>query len=161
MQVSKHDYMKTWVSLVHAGSYLPTALSSHLQSELGISLAEQDFLKQLNAAGGELKLVDLSRRIFLSKAGVTKMMDRLEHTGVVKRKRSNKDRRVVNAVLTPVGKKTLGQSRKLLVAWVEANLKDQLSENQLYALRDALEALLRGHGRWDGQMAHLQGKPHA
>lgn len=158
MSLTTHDYMITWVSLVHAGTYLPNVLSRHLQEELGISLAEQDFLKQLGAAGGELKLIDLSRRIYLSKAGVTKMMDRLESAGHVTRVRSETDRRVVNAKLTAVGRKVLDGSRKLLVAWVKTNLRDHLSEKQLVAMRDALETLLKEHHRWEGQMAHLKGK---
>ena len=63
MEITTHDYMLTWVSLVHAGSWLPRALGEQLDAELGISLPEQDLLKQLDAAGGELKLVELSRRI--------------------------------------------------------------------------------------------------
>ncbi len=148
--------MITWVSLVHAGSYFPGALSRHLQEELGISLPEQDLLKQLGVAGGELKLVELSRRIYLSKAGITKMMDRLESAGHVARVRSKNDRRVIMARLTTSGKKVLARSRKLLVAWVETNLRDHLSDKQLLAMRDALETLLKGHDRWDGQMAHLR-----
>ena len=158
MSLSTHDFMLAWVSLVHAGSYLPGALSQHLQEELGISLPEQDLLKQLGVAGGELKLVELSRRIYLSKAGVTKMMDRLESAGLVTRVRSKTDRRVINARLTASGEETLQRSRQLLVNWVQSNLRDHLGDEQLLALRDALEALLRGHDRWDGQMAHLKGQ---
>ena len=149
--------MMTWVSLVHAGSYLPAALSQHFQDELGISLAEQDLLKQLGVAGGELKLVELSRRIYLSKAGITKMMDRLESAGLVSRERSDSDRRVINARMTAAGRKTLERSRKLLVAWVKANFSDHLNDRQLKTIRDGLENVLRGHGRWEGQLAHLKG----
>lgn len=158
MSLSTHDFMMAWVSLVHAGSYLPSALSQHLRDELGISLPEQDLLKQLGVAGGELMLVELSRRIYLSKAGVTKMMDRLESAGLVTRERSKSDRRVINARLTALGKETLQRSRQLLVDWVRSNLRDHLSDEQLLALRDALEAVLRGHDRWDGQIAHLKGQ---
>ena len=158
MSITKHDYMLTWVSLVHAGTYLPGALKQHLQEELGISLAEQDLMKQLHVAGGNLKLVELSRRIYLSKAGVTKMMDRLEKAGLVERTRSESDRRVINAQLTAAGKKTFERSLKLLGPWVKSNLADHLSEKQLHALRDGLESLLQGHDRWEGQMAHLRGE---
>lgn len=158
MSLSTHDFMLTWVSLVHAGSHFPQALSRHLQEQLGISLPEQDLLKQLGVAGGELRLVDLSRRIFLSKAGVTKMVDRLEGAGLVARVPSETDRRVVNAKLTRAGQKTLDRSRKLVVAWVRTNLRDHLSDKQLLAMKDSLESLLKGHDRWEGQMAHLKGK---
>lgn len=157
MSLTTHDYMLTWVSLVHAGSYLPRALGDHLQARLGISLPEQDLLKQLGAAGGELKLVELSRRIYLSKAGITKMMDRLELAGHVVRVPSETDRRVILARLTPKGQKALARSRELLVNWVEANVAGHLSELQVLSLRDALETLLKAHGRREGQMQHLGG----
>lgn len=156
MDLSQHDVMMTWVSLVHAGTYLPRALSQHLQDELGVSLAEQDLLKQLKTGGGKMKLVELSRRIYLSKAGVTKMVDRLESDGLITRVQSETDRRVILASLTPKGNKVLERSRTLLVAWVEKNLRDHLSPMQLLALRDSLETLLKAHGRWAGQMNHLK-----
>ncbi len=158
MGAKKQDYMMAWVSLVHAGTYLTGALNQHFQDELGISMPEQDLLKQLGVAGGELKLVDLSRRIYLSKAGVTKMMDRLESAGLVVRERSTLDRRVINARLTASGKNTLERSWKLLAAWVKSNFSDHLDEKQIHSMRDALESILRGHDRWEGQLAHLRGK---
>jgi len=156
MDLSQHDVMMTWVSLVHAGTYLPRALSQHLQEELGISLAEQDLLKQLKTGSGEMKLVELSRRIYLSKAGVTKMVTRLETAGLITRVQSETDRRVVLARLTAKGEKVLDRSRTLLVAWVEKNLRDHLTPMQLLALRDSLETLLKGHDRWAGQLKHLR-----
>ena len=149
--------MLAWVSLVHAGTWLPAALSQHLQEEIGISLAEQDLLKQLDVAGGQLKLVDLARRVFLSKAGVTKMMDRLETAGLVVRERSTTDRRVINARLTPTGKRTVAKSRQLLLAWAKTNFADHLTEAELNALQAALQKLIEGHGRWQDQLAHLRG----
>ena len=157
MAVTKNDYMLTWVSLVHAGSYLPAELGRHLQAELGLSLAEQDLLKQLMLGGGELKLSALSQRIYLSKAGITKMMDRLQKAGFVKRVPSKTDRRVIMARLTKRGAIVLASSFELLGPWVEANMLQHLDDNQLLALKDALEALLKGHDRWAGQMAHLAG----
>ena len=157
MAVTKNDYMLTWVSLVHAGSYLPAELGRYLQAEVGLSLAEQDLLKQLMLGGGELKLSALSRRIFLSKAGITKMMDRLEKTGFVKRVPSKTDRRVIMARLTKRGAKALERSFQLLGPWVEENLRQHLDDNQLLAMKDALQALLSGHDRWEGQAEHLAG----
>ena len=157
MAVTKNDYMLTWVSLVHAGTYLPAELGRYLQAEVGLSLAEQDLLKQLMLGGGELKLSALSKRIYLSKAGITKMMDRLEKTGFVKRVPSKTDRRVIMARLTKRGAKALEHSFELLGPWVEENLRQHLDDNQLLAMKDALQALLVGHDRWKGQVEHLAG----
>lgn len=150
MAVSKNDYMLTWASLVNVGSRLPAELGRYLQAELGITLAEQDLLKQLMLGGGELKLSDISRRIHLSKAGITKMVDRLEEAGFVKRIRSKADRRVIVAGLTKRGAVVLERSFELLGPWVEANLRQHLSDDQLIALKDSLEALLIAHDRWTG-----------
>ena len=155
MEQDTHELMLTWVSLVHAGSYLPNELSNYLHENVGFSLAEQDLLSQLARAGGQLKMVDLARRIYLSKAGVTKMIRRLEAGGLLERIRSDSDRRVVYTRLTVSGKRRLDTSRKLLLGWVEANVGAHLSQAERMALQGALMKLLAGHERWDGQMAHL------
>ncbi len=157
MAITKNDYMLTWVSLVHAGTHLPAELGRYLQAEVGLSLAEQDLLKQLMLGGGELKLSELSQRIYLSKAGITKMMDRLQKAGFVKRVPSTTDRRVIMARLTKRGAIVLERSFELLGTWVEANLRQHLDDNQLLALKDSLEALLKSHDRWEGQVQHQAG----
>jgi DNA-binding MarR family transcriptional regulator len=155
MAITKNDYMLTWASLMHAGTHLPAELGRYLQAELGLSLAEQDLLKQLMLGGGELKLSELSQRIYLSKAGITKMMDRLQKAGFVKRVPSKTDRRVIMARLTKRGAIVLERSFELLGPWVEANLRQHLDDNQLLALKDSLESLLKSHDRWEGQVQHL------
>lgn len=156
-KITTHDFMLAWVSLVHAGTYLPSLLSAQLQERLEISLAEQDLLSLLEKAGGQIKMVELARIVFLSKAGVTKMVDRLEQAGLVERVASESDRRVTSAKLTAKGKRRLSRSRELLVAWVRANFRDHLSEAEVLGLGGALKSLLSGHGRWEGQIAHLRG----
>lgn len=147
MPITKNDYMLTWVRLLQAGTYLPAELGRYMQAELELSLAEQDLLKQLMLGGGELRLSELSQRIFLSKAGITKMMDRLQKAGFVKRVPSKKDRRVIMARLTKRGAIVLERSFELLGTWVQANFREYLDDNQLLTLNDSLGALLEGHGR--------------
>ena len=160
MEVTKHDSMLAWVSLVHASTYLISELDGHLRDQAGISLPEHDLLSQLDKVGGEVMLSELARRVYLSKAGMTKMVDRLEKAGQVERVRPGVDRRVTSAKLTTAGRATLDRSRPTLVAWVEANLRNHLSDEQVISLRDSLQALLEGHGRWEGQMRHLLGQAH-
>jgi DNA-binding MarR family transcriptional regulator len=153
----RHEYMLAWASLVHAGTFLAAALDRHLSEELGLSLVEQDLLSQVDKSGGRLRMVDLSRLTFLSKAGITKMVDRLESDGHVARRPSREDRRVINAELTDEGRDVLGRSRQLLRAWVKANFAEHLSPEETREFGAALRKLLEGHGRWEGQMAHLRG----
>lgn len=149
--------MLAWASLIHAGTFLAAALDRHLREELGLSVIEQDLLSQVDKSGGTLRMVDLSRLTFLSKAGITKMVDRLEADGYVVRRPSKEDRRVINAELTDHGREVLGRSRRLLRAWVGANFAEHLSARETRDLGAVLRKLLEGHGRWEGQMAHLRG----
>ena len=61
------------------------------------------------------------------------------------------------ARITETGTQVLARSRELLVPWVEKNLSRHLSDEQLLALKDSLQAILQGHDRWQGQMTHLAG----
>ena len=155
-----HDWMPAWVSLVHAGTTLTAGLDAHLQEQLGISLPEQDLLKQLDVNGGALTLGALARRLFFSKAGMTKMVDRLERAGLVRRERSDQDRRSISAVLTDDGLQAVRRSRELLMAWVWENFRAHLDDRQMVALRDSLRALLEGLGHFQAQQAHLRGEAH-
>jgi DNA-binding MarR family transcriptional regulator len=153
----KHEYMLAWASLVHTGTFLAAALDARFKDELGLSVVEQDLLSQVDKSGGSLRMVDLSRLTFLSKAGITKMVDRLESDGYVVRRPSQEDRRVINAELTEEGRAVLGRSRRLLEGWVAANFAEFLSPDEIRTLGSALRKILEGHGRWEGQVAHLRG----
>ncbi len=61
-----------------------------------------------------------------------------------------------HARLTSKGKRRLARSRHLLLAWLKANFGTHLSEDQLLALGGALERVLAGHGRWEGQTEYLR-----
>lgn len=146
--------MMAWVSLVHCGTYLPARLSAHLQSELEISLAEQDLLKQLGKQGG-LRMSEVAERIFLSRAGMTKMVDRLEVSGLVQRAPVDGDRRSIGLHLTQEGQRVLKRSQRALKKWIAAEFRDRMSDSEVRALGGALASLLEGHGRWQGQRRHL------
>ena len=156
-KINRHDYMMAWVSLVTAGSILATELNSYLQEELGISVPEQDMLKQLAQADGKLNMSVLASRIFLSRAGMTKMMDRMEAEQLVRRVPSKTDRRLIKAVLTAKGRRVVVRSWKLIEPWVARNFRAHLSDNEVLALGSALKSLLEGRENWSPLMEHLGG----
>lgn len=85
------------------------------------------------------------------------MVDRLERAELLIRVPSELDGRVTHARLTRKGERRLAKSRELLPAWVEANFGAHLSDDQVLKLGGALEAVLTGHARWEGQLAQLRG----
>ncbi len=156
-----HQTMLTWASMLHAATFLKSGLDEHLRSHLGIGLAEQDLLKQLASNASSLTLTELAKRIYLSKAGITKMLDRLEKQQLLSRKTDPNDRRAYHAVLTDSGRAAFDRSKVLLKQFVVKNFGSHLSSGQLEQMQQALQALLQGHGRWQAQLNHLQGNEHA
>lgn len=147
--------------MVHLTTYLLEGLDDHLQQTLGLSLLEQNLLSQLEKRGGDRKMVEFAELLLLSKAGVTKLVDRLEGAGLVARSQSTEDRRVTHVQLTQEGARQVRRSRALLESYVEEHFGQHLEEDDLDAMADALRKVLTAHGRWGDQMAFLRGEgPH-
>lgn len=157
MAIKEQDWMMAWVSLAHAGTFLTDSLSQRLKEELGFTLAEQDLLKQVAVNQGELTMSQLARRLYYSKAGITKMVDRLEKEGLLHRQPSRTDRRVIQIQMTSKGLKQLEESRGILKAFVATQFRAHLSDREITQLSSALKSLLSGLNRYDGQLRHLKG----
>lgn len=70
----------------------------------GISLAQYNVLRILRGAGPEgIPLMEIARRVIVRYPNVTRLTDRLETDGLMRRERSTVDRRVVRAVATQAG----------------------------------------------------------
>lgn len=156
---SPHQYMFAWASLIHSSSYILLGLDRAMRDEFGLSIVEQDLLSQLSLRGEKLRFVDLSERINLSKAGITKMMDRLEKGGLVKRQPSAQDRRAINAILTKKGEELVGKTRTLHRGWVKSHFADFLTEGEIRQLTGILQKILEGNGRWEIHERQLTKSP--
>jgi MarR family transcriptional regulator, 2-MHQ and catechol-resistance regulon repressor len=109
-------------------------------TEAGLSLTDFDVLLRLARSPGQrLRMTDLATQTALSTSGVTRVVDRLEHRGMVRREICPSDRRGAFAVLT-------GPGEQLLTGLVSGHVRDidrwftgLLTPGQL----DALLGLLR------------------
>ena len=77
--------------------------SQQLSRQSGLTVP-QLLVMQAIAKEGSPSTSTLARHIVVSQATVTRIIDRLERDGVVKREKSSKDKRVVNVSLTDAGK---------------------------------------------------------
>lgn len=81
-------------------------IAREMQKKSPLSLEQYDVLVTLEyEPDGRLRMSDLAERVLLSKSGLTRLVDRLEAKGWVKREACDKDRRGAYAVLTPTGQK--------------------------------------------------------
>ena len=75
----------------------------------GITLAQYNVLRVLRGAGPEgLPTLEVAERLIEHAPGITRLMDRLEGHGWVRRERCAEDRRQVLCYLTAEGQKLLG-----------------------------------------------------
>ncbi|MEM7475151.1 MAG: MarR family transcriptional regulator [Planctomycetota bacterium] len=70
-----------------------------------LSLPLYNILRILRGSGCGLPCSEIGDRMVTRESDVTRLLDRLEKLGCVRRERAIEDRRVVNIVLTPAGKK--------------------------------------------------------
>ncbi|MFF4159179.1 MarR family winged helix-turn-helix transcriptional regulator [Streptomyces sp. NPDC001678] len=111
---------QAWLSLVHSYGSVVKTLDRRLTRDLGMSLAWFEVLVLLHTdPDGRRRLLELSRLLVVSKASVSKLIDRMEASGLVRRETSERDRRAVYAVITDSGREALAKALPLQAANVE------------------------------------------
>ena len=136
--------MRAWRAFLDAQASLLRRLGADLVKNEDITLAEYDVLVQLSfAPDGRLRMSQLSDRVRLSPSGLTRLVDRLVRSGLVKRGRCASDRRGTNAILTPAGHARLRRASPVHLRGIREHFSKHLSAKQLEAVADALEPLGR------------------
>ncbi len=127
-------------SLRHLIQILQTR-SKKIRKETGITGPQLLAMKTLSESPG-ISISDLARRIYLHPATVVGLVDRLEGRSLVVRKRSKKDRRQVNVMLTAKGKNALRKAPGTAQASIGAGL-EALPDRKLKRLSVSLTQLVR------------------
>lgn len=104
-QATEHskESLRTWLRLLSCETIIQQKLRTLLRQNFAVTLPQFDVLSELEYAGGPLTMSQLSKVLMVSNGNVTGVIDRLEKTGYVKRKRAEHDRRVQFIELTAKG----------------------------------------------------------
>src|SRR5687768_12834133 len=95
------EELATWRAFIRAHATVTQRLERELDEAGGLTLSALEVLLVLQRAdGGTLRMNDLASRVVLTKSGMTRLVDRLEKSGLVERRICPTDRRGFNAVLT-------------------------------------------------------------
>src|SRR6476659_8495873 len=101
-----------WRSFVECSTVVLDVLDEELQADAGLSLSWYDLLVRLEEDDG-MRMNQIAERILFSKSGLTRMVDRMEEAGLVRRERPADDRRVIRVWMTRRGTDTLRAARKV------------------------------------------------
>lgn len=127
-----------WTDVVDAVGEAQRRLLENV-SRLGISEAEFVVLRQLlRADGHRLPMSRLARQVSFTSGGFTKLADRMGRGGLIDRRNSASDRRVVFATLTPAGLTTALECERAYAEAVEREVVPYFDHERL----DELSALL-------------------
>ncbi len=107
-------------------------------------VSEFDVLITLdNAPGGRLRMTDLAQATMLSSGGMTRLVGRLEHRGLVRRDPDPDDARAFHASLTDSGRTSLAQARTTHDNVIAELLGDHLTAREVQTLTRTLAKVLR------------------
>jgi len=131
-----------WDTLLRAHATLMRRLESDLERETGLALADFDVLAQLANAGGELRMTELADRALISRSGMTRRVARLVDEGLVRRAKATADARGVVVTLTDAGVARLTETAPVHLRGVSELFVAQLDEQELSALKSALDKVV-------------------
>jgi DNA-binding MarR family transcriptional regulator len=136
----RHD---VWALFLKTYSALTDTLDAELTEAAGMPLTWFDVLVHLvDAPDGRMRMQDLSAAVLLSKSGVTRLVDRMERSGLITRGACPTDRRVVYAVLTPTGRAAFDAAAPIAFGSVQHHFARHLRREEAAALRSFLGRVL-------------------
>ena len=101
-----------WRGFLRTHAILVRALDAELRAAHRLPLSEFEVLLWLsNREGGRMRLSDLAGSVLLTLSGVSRLVERLERRGLVRREPSLEDRRGAYAVLTDAGHVLVREAR--------------------------------------------------
>jgi DNA-binding MarR family transcriptional regulator len=131
--------LRAWRLYFESALALVDVLDAELESEAGIPLRWYDALVHLEETPDGLRMNELAERILYSKSGFTRVIDRMEDAGLVRRVRPQNDRRSVFVLMTEQGRETMERARRLHRQGIEEHFSGHLAESDIKALIRALE----------------------
>ncbi|HEY7147990.1 MAG TPA: MarR family transcriptional regulator [Gaiellaceae bacterium] len=134
--------LEAWINFLRAHAAVTRQFNAELLATHGLTINDFDVLAQLSRAPeNALKRVDLAESVLLTPSGITRLLKGLEEAGWVRNRPCAEDARVTYAVLTPAGKRKLGEARKTHVASVRALFSERFEQDELETLASLLERL--------------------
>ncbi len=131
---------RAWRAFLYAHARVAHRLEADLIARNDLPLAEFDVLFQLaSAEGSRLRMNELADRIVLSRAGITRLVDRLAADGLVGRVRCESDARGCYAVLTEHGMARLDAATPGHIESVRRFFLERFDRSELELLAGLLE----------------------
>ena len=141
--------LAAWRGFLRVHAALTKQLDAELAAVHGLPLRSYEVLLHLaDAPEGRMRMSELAETVLLSRSGLTRLVDRLEREGLVRRESCRSDARGANAIVTGAGRERLRCARTTHLEGVRERFLDRLSAAEQRALAGCWERLAPGaaHG---------------
>lgn len=141
------DLLRRWFRLYAGMQSLTADLLEEVEQDTGLTAPEFQVLWHLGAAAERrAPMNEISRLLGFSTAGTTKLIDRLCATGLVERRTSPADRRVILAELTADGGRIASEAARILAAALRERFVARIGEDRVATLVEAFGVLAEEPG---------------
>ena len=134
-------WMPAWLALIRTHTRLWEQAEAQMRRDTGLTMARYDVLAHLDMAGGRLGLTDLACSILLSQSGLSKLLDRMEAAGLVRRDPDPRDGRAAFAAITPLGRSLVRKARQSHHEFVRQAFAEALDDDDLADLARIMDRI--------------------
>lgn len=146
-----------WVGMLRVQRAVVNALDAELQAKHHLSLSSFEVLLHLSRQPERrMRLTALAESVVLTQSGISRLIDRLEQAGLVRREPFPSDARGAYAVLTEEGLTHLHAAEVTHLAVVRAHFLDHLTEAERTTLARVWERLLVGGAPGNAPASHQE-----
>ena len=135
------ERLRSWRLFFESALALQDVLDTELEHAVGIPQRWYDVLVHLEESPDGIRMNELAERILYSKSGFTRVVDRMEEAGLVRRVRPEHDRRSILVVLTDKGTETMEEARRHHRDGIERHFSRHLTDHEIKALTRTLEKI--------------------
>jgi DNA-binding MarR family transcriptional regulator len=138
------EQLHAWRSFLRAYATVLQHLTDDMQVRSDMPLTWYDVLVHLSEApDGTLCMTELAESVFISRSGLTRLVDRMESDGLVDRSPDPDDRRRMMASLTEKGFRRLTEAAPGHVEALRAVMIDRLDDHDIRSLASVMDKINR------------------
>jgi DNA-binding MarR family transcriptional regulator len=130
-----HEELGAWRGMLRVHAELTKALDTELTEVHGLPLSSYEVLLFLaDEPGGRMRMSELADSVLLSRSGLTRLVDRLERDGLLRRERCESDARGLFAEITDEGRRVFADARSTHLDGVRRLFLERFSRDELRML---------------------------
>lgn len=130
------ERLAVWHSFLTAHSLIDRRLTLALNAERELPLSWFQILNALQAAGGKVRVMDLSEQLVVSASSLSRQINRMEDEGLVRRDRGRADdQRAVVVAMTRDGRDTWRRANTTYLRIVKRHFLAKLADSDVVSMQ--------------------------